>query len=321
MDDDDFKDWTGMGKQHQLKLGDLLGLVYAEYAIRDTSLTSSGGGIPVDEKGAEGLKFLKLVEKCRVYECAIHCDEVPYGASFFESVKPPTSQCNHDCTVCDMCLKSTFESAIRGSASQNLACPDPECKAILPLDRVKNYNDQLAIKATSQFENFRWTCDHLALIDAKIAARKEQQRLAALRALAIADQEDEWAREAEVKEREDKRKKAQENEVANKATAARISKLCPKVGCGTRIKRISHCAHFTCISCHTHFCWCCKAIWSNGRRIHVTGCKFGTGSTVAKSSLNKSQYARDWDKDLGRMIKIVPVAKGKKFQTRARLRH
>ena len=78
-----------------------------------------------------------MVRKFRVYECAIHCDDVVYGDNPFVAYKPPTTECNHDRNVCDACLKITFESAIRGGRLQDLICPDVECKKPIPLDTIR----------------------------------------------------------------------------------------------------------------------------------------------------------------------------------------
>lgn len=50
---------------------------------------------------------------------------------------PPTETCNHDRNVCDSCLKASYESAI-ASASTRLTCPDPDCRADVPLERVRH---------------------------------------------------------------------------------------------------------------------------------------------------------------------------------------
>jgi len=78
-----------------------------------------------------------LIRKCRVYECAIHCEEVPYDANALIAFEPPSPHCDHDRNVCDSCLKETFEGAIRGGRLRDLICPDPECKKLVPLETIR----------------------------------------------------------------------------------------------------------------------------------------------------------------------------------------
>ena len=82
-------------------------------------------------------KFLSLVQKYSVYECAVHCDEVSYHPNTFLALRPLTAQCDHDRNVCDACLKATFEGAIRGGRLQDLVCLDPECKKPVTLETVR----------------------------------------------------------------------------------------------------------------------------------------------------------------------------------------
>lgn len=81
--------------------------------------------------------FLSLVRKCRVYECIIHFSEVTYEPDTLQAFKPPTAQCNHDRNVCDACLKTAFEGAIRGGRLQDLVCLDIECKKPIPLETLR----------------------------------------------------------------------------------------------------------------------------------------------------------------------------------------
>ncbi|KAH7391544.1 hypothetical protein BKA64DRAFT_644835 [Cadophora sp. MPI-SDFR-AT-0126] len=109
--------------------------------------------------------FLSIFKRYRVYECAIHCDEVPYGSNSAIALKPPTPQCKHDRNVCNACLKTTFEGAIRGGRLQDLVCLDTECRKPLPLGSLRQYvsaevfkiyNKKLALALISKDEKFRW---------------------------------------------------------------------------------------------------------------------------------------------------------------------
>ncbi|PVH83268.1 hypothetical protein DL98DRAFT_616638 [Cadophora sp. DSE1049] len=218
--------------------------------------------------------FLFLFKRCRVYECAIHCDEVPYGPNSSVALKPPTPQCNHDRNVCNTCLKTTFEGAIRGGRLQDLVCLDTECKKALPLGSLRQYNKKLALALMSKDEKFR-------CIDAKKQIQKNHQKQAAIKAFKASAH------------------KARENETATKREIARTTKKCPKAGCGNKIERNDGCGHFTCKKCSTEFCWCCKVIWKNKKVLHLAGCQIGSRSTTSKASLDKTGYAVGWDADLG----------------------
>jgi hypothetical protein len=78
------------------------------------------------------------VQKHRVYECLIHCDEVAFDNNLSKSFKPPTQACDHDRNVCDDCYKASFESAISGGRHDDLVCLDPECKKPIPLNVIRS---------------------------------------------------------------------------------------------------------------------------------------------------------------------------------------
>lgn len=65
------------------------------------------------------------------------CDDVSYDVDLSVAFKPPTTQCNLDRNVCDACLKTTFEGAIRGGRIQDLVCLDTKCKELLTLDFLR----------------------------------------------------------------------------------------------------------------------------------------------------------------------------------------
>lgn len=93
------------------------------------------------------------------------------------------------------------------------------------------------------------------------------------------------------------------------AEKLRITKVCPKLGCGNRIERSGGCAHMECrglMGCGTHFCWICKVIWKNGGndRLHLDSCDMRLGNATNRipreqldASPDKSLYAEGWDED------------------------
>lgn len=126
-------------------------------------------------------------------------------------------------------------------------------------------------------------CEHLRDLAAQRHRTKEQQRLAAKALLAQPGR----AREAQ-----------QEN-IRSEQEKARASKRCPKASCAVPIIRESGCAHMTCKSCRTQFCWACKVIWPHGGKLHLVGCAVGTVTQVSRAQLNTAGYATGWDKDIG----------------------
>jgi len=102
-----------------------------------------------------------------------------------------------------------------------------------------------------------------------------------------------------ARETKEAQRKARENEAGTKATIARTTKKCPKVGCGNRIERKGGCTHFLCPKCKTEFCWNCKVIWKNKKPIHVDTCHLAKTRTIARSALDTLEYAHGWDKDEG----------------------
>lgn len=72
--------------------------------------------------------FLSFVQQCRVYECVVCSDDVPYPEDMAIAYKLPSTACNHDRNACNGCLTRGFESAIRGGTLQDLVCLDSECR-------------------------------------------------------------------------------------------------------------------------------------------------------------------------------------------------
>ncbi|KAF8847813.1 hypothetical protein BDZ45DRAFT_754513 [Acephala macrosclerotiorum] len=278
--------------------------------------------------------FLALLRKYRIYECAIHCDEVAYNTNPFLALKPPTTQCDHDRNACDACLKAALESAIRGGRLQDLVCPDPECKKPIPLEAIRSnistdvfkiYNKQLALKTIAKDENFRWcACGHgqihslgesnpewICLSCSKrhcyICKEESSMPCEHLRAIDAQKNMEKTNRKESAarifseaaKKAEEAQRQARDNEAGTKREIARTTKKCPKAGCCNKIERNDGCGHFTCKMCLTEFCWCCKVIWKNNNVLHLVGCRIGTKSQVEKSKLDQAGYAVGWDRDEG----------------------
>ncbi|KAG4441754.1 hypothetical protein IFR05_002745 [Cadophora sp. M221] len=276
--------------------------------------------------------FLSLVERYRLYECVVHCDDVSYDADSILAFKPPTTECNHDRNVCDACLKTTFEGAIRGGRLQDLVCLDTECKKPLTLDALrmfvsaevfKIYNKKLALNLMSKNEKFRWcACGHGQVhtqgernpewncISCKqrhcYICREDSSELCQhLRSIDYKKRKQKnQQRQAAIQTFEASAQRARENEAATKLEIARTTKKCPKAGCGNKIERNEGCGHFTCRNCSTDFCWSCKVIWKNKRVLHLAGCRIGLRSTTTKASLDKNGYAPGWDQDIGYDISL-----------------
>jgi hypothetical protein len=124
-----------------------------------------------------------LAKQRKGYQCLIHCDDVALEDD--ASLETPTDECNHDRNVCDDGLKEHFESAIDRGRSDELVCPDPECKKpvnrsllkrLVSKDLMKvyvihfwlifaslltrcSYNKKRAQEAAEKNSRFRWcTC-------------------------------------------------------------------------------------------------------------------------------------------------------------------
>jgi hypothetical protein len=83
-------------------------------------------------------RFLHLVQKYSVFDCAIHGDEVQYDRNPAVACKPPSPECDHDRNVCGPCLQEMFERAIKGGRLDDLKCPDLECRKPVSLDTVRS---------------------------------------------------------------------------------------------------------------------------------------------------------------------------------------
>ncbi|KAF2119767.1 hypothetical protein BDV96DRAFT_353029 [Lophiotrema nucula] len=279
------------------------------------------------EAGTLG-NFLALLKRYKRYECEIHSDEVTYDGDHVDALKPPTPECEHDRKVCNPCLKLMFEKAIMGGRIETLLCPDLECRKPVPPETIranvsqdifKIYSRKLSQKSLGENPKFRWCpcghgqlhspgesqpewsclkckkrqcfvcrdtdCSHLREIDAK----KRQDKAALKHTASIIL--------TQSKEEREKQKRIREADLATRREQARTSKKCPS--CRAPIQKARGCAHMTCKSCRTDFCWCCKVIWRNRQPLHLTGCRVGTQSTVDRQDLDTSRYAGGWDKDAG----------------------
>jgi hypothetical protein len=137
------------------------------------------------------------------------------------------------------------------------------------------------------------TCQHLQAIDAANRANREHQRRAARATL------------------EARQRALLDGTAETEAQKIRITKRCPKAGCGNRIERAGGCNHMQCdgmYGCGTHFCWVCKVIWlENGsRRQHLDTCDPRLGSVATRiprakldAEAEEGLYAGEWDADPG----------------------
>ncbi|KAH8890395.1 hypothetical protein GQ53DRAFT_842164 [Thozetella sp. PMI_491] len=277
------------------------------------------------------LKFLACVDKYNVYECAIHCDR----STFDEGTAPPTSECDHDRQVCNDCLKSLFESSIRGGRLKELACPDVQCRKQVTVQLVRQlispacakiYFKKLAFEAMADDPNFRWcVCGHGQIHPAGEAApewnclackqrhcfvcKDDDEGDAPCEHLAGLDrarrqQKDELKKQAlQALERHQRDGREQTNTRATKEEIARSTKRCPRAGCQIPIFRDDGCAHMTCKKCDADFCWSCKVIWKRTGKnltvLHLDTCRIGTKRRTALRSLDKRGYGKDWNVDRG----------------------
>lgn len=104
-------------------------------------------------------------------------------------------------------------------------------------------------------------------------------------------------------------------------TIRKMSKVCPKRGCGRRLMRSGGCAHMTCQiiagerfiiparcgkeltssgnGCGTEWCWSCKAIWVSGQRGHIENCPWRVSPPIPAPSPSDPLYAPSWNIDPG----------------------
>jgi hypothetical protein len=83
-----------------------------------------------------------------------------------------------------------------------------------------------------------------------------------------------------------------------RAWISKTTKKCPKAGCGTVIERFDADCHMACPVCRTEFCWRCKVIYPDRRRLHLIACKEMSGRMVAKEDLDTTGHGQDWDVDV-----------------------
>ncbi|KAK4224096.1 hypothetical protein QBC38DRAFT_502570 [Podospora fimiseda] len=263
-------------------------------------------------------RALEMIEASKTLDCIVHMDTVKYTTN-----KPPSSNCKHDQNVCDLCLRTDFESKIQRGPLGAFVCPDLECKEKVPANSVREvigskhrYGMKLALLYAQQSSTLEWckcgragqlddrstvvwkctnskcrrlncrtcgdlafdNCFHMRAADETLRRKWENMRDSAKQAV-------------ERKRIELREKKQQTQELMMRTT-----KLCPKRRCGIRIERKSGCAHISCPSCRTEFCWVYKVIWVPGIR-HLNTCPMGRYKIIALSQLDKRDYADGWQDD------------------------
>ncbi|KAK0733227.1 hypothetical protein B0T26DRAFT_745292 [Lasiosphaeria miniovina] len=264
--------------------------------------------------------FSALVERSKVFECMVHCDEVACSDD-----GPPAPTCAHDQNVCDDCVRTEFEGKIRANRLKDLKCLDPDCRKEVPSKRVRElvgpearkiYDKKLALTSISKNPKFRWCKCGSGQIHAPGETSPEWKCLncprqncyvcndidittcAHLRAVnAARKHQQEQQRRAARAALEKKQAEERENTAATREHLARTSKLCPKKDCGLRIARAAGCGHMTCRGCSTEFCWVCKVIWKNRVPLHLDTCSLAATKKTTLAALDKSDYAKGWQDD------------------------
>ncbi|CAF0911796.1 unnamed protein product [Adineta steineri] len=99
-------------------------------------------------------------------QCAVHMEDQPFDQ--FE--KRYSEQCQHkERTICDMCVYSNVEAALKDMQITSLTCPEPGCQAVFGYNEVceillKNnnqvlfelYDRQLTHQHLEQMSEFMW---------------------------------------------------------------------------------------------------------------------------------------------------------------------
>ncbi|KAK3988850.1 hypothetical protein QBC44DRAFT_382023 [Cladorrhinum sp. PSN332] len=270
--------------------------------------------------GPDMRRVLAMIEGSERYECIIHLDMVKYTTNN----KPPSPNCKHDQNVCHSCLRTDFEKKIQRNSLEAFTCPDLNCREKVPGNRVREvigikcrkvYGKKLALLLATQTPNFQWCrCGRAAQIgDDSPVWRCTNNKCGHLNCRTCGDMAldncshmrafDETMRKKWDKMRdsakqavERKRIELREKKKATEELMAKITKLCPKKYCGIRIERKSGCAHMTCPSCRSEFCWACKVIWVQGIR-HLDTCPMARVRKIGLSQLDKRHYADGWQDD------------------------
>ncbi|KAM7207858.1 hypothetical protein V8F20_001900 [Naviculisporaceae sp. PSN 640] len=269
--------------------------------------------------------FFALLEKSKVFECTVCCEEITYK----EDV-PPTPTCQHDQKVCNDCMRTDFEGKVKTNRLKELKCPDLECRQDVPPQRIRQllagsdalkvYDKTLALESISKHAKFRWCkCGsgqiHIPggrIIGASPEWKCHQpscQRFNCFicKDIDVTDCEHLRAANERRKHQQDVQRKAaraallkkqqQKSQQANKEYISKTTKACPKKGCGARIGREGGCSHMTCRSCRTEFCWVCKVIWKNKTPLHLDSCSLAVSRKITLAALDKSGYADGWQDD------------------------
>lgn len=76
----------------------------------------------------------------KVVDCIVCNNPIPLRLrGIGVDMDPPTEACNHDRNVCESCvntIEQSYDTEI-DAGSTRLTCPDPECRATIPVHHVQ----------------------------------------------------------------------------------------------------------------------------------------------------------------------------------------
>ncbi|KAH8654592.1 hypothetical protein BGZ60DRAFT_532960 [Tricladium varicosporioides] len=241
------------------------------------------------ESNAELLKkYMNFLDSKKVFECSFCKEMIPLSEA------PPlgATKCNHDPSLCSTDLNSILEEAINRGRLAEIKCPDIQCRATISprdvrkhvsADTFRKFNERITLESISRDPNFRWcrgTINGRPCMNGQFHPHG-----------------------AEIPQWICKRHLEAEDE-ETMSLVRKMSKVCPKRGCGRRMMRSAGCAHMTCwviagSGCETEFCWSCKMIFRNKKPSHAQSCCWRAGPPAAMPCPSDPLYAPGWSDDPG----------------------
>ena len=196
-------------------------------------------------------------------ECVVCATAKPIGAFIHRY----TNECRHgQREICDDCVYQVVSTALQGSLSNRITCPESECAATLSSDKVREtlqVNQDLSLLQRYEHHVER---ERVRAIPNNVECAHEcgswQRHLSSdLRVVCIHCRRTTCFNHR-VRWHQGRTCAQFERQIATVDPASgryinRHTKTCP--GCSSRIERASGCPHMTCTRCEAEFCWICLA--------------------------------------------------------------
>jgi len=240
-----------------------------------------------------------------VLHCDVCIEDLPREQFPYEDV---TDRCNHDKNICSACLSQSIAAQLDDKGWDQITCPTSSCAAKLSSGDVEMWTERHIVDRYHRFmiastldtdPDFRHCLREGCQFGQVHESGTEEPvmycgecffKMCFVHKRAW----HEGQTCAEYDESLQSKARHLREESQSEAVIAETSKVCPGIGCETRIEKGEGCDHMTCTRCRHEFCWKCLAPYGPikvlGNTAHNTGCPYSNPLLPPHALLNPTRY-------------------------------